>query len=149
MNKQNIFLIIIKLILILVIIKNNTKENFGAMPAKLKRELKEKEVEIEVVDRLKLLTYDRKVVRTKDNNYKKVYYTPEIEQLKDLFPDAVYKNKKGEQKIHYPNLMNYIIRGIFENTVMYDMEVKLRKGIAENVGKLEKEIENLKRIKNV
>ena len=45
--------------------------------------------------------------------------------------------------------MNYIIRGIFENTVMYDMEVKLRKGIAENVGKLEKEIENLKRIKNV
>jgi hypothetical protein len=130
-------------------IKMNTKENFGSMPNELKRELKEKEVEIEVVDRLKLLTYNRKVVRTKDNNYKKVYYTPNIEQLKDLFPDTVYKNKKGEQKIHYPNLMNYIIRGIFENTVMYDMEVKLRKGTAETIGKLEKEIDNLKRIKNV
>ena len=119
------------------------------MSTKLKRGLKEKEVEIEGVDRLKLLTYDRKIVRTKDNNYKKVYYTPNIEQLKDLFPDAVYKNKKGEQKIHYPNLMNYIIRGIFENTVMYDIEVKLRKGTAETIGKLEKEIDNLKRIKNV
>jgi len=45
--------------------------------------------------------------------------------------------------------MNYIIRGIFENTVMYDIEVKLRKGTAETIGKLEKEIDNLKRIKNV
>ena len=51
MNKQNLFLIVVILILILVIIKNNTKENFGSMPTQLKRELKEKEVEIEVVDR--------------------------------------------------------------------------------------------------
>ena len=85
----------------------NTKENFGPMSTKLKRELKEKEVEIEVVDRLKLLTYDRKVVRTKDNNYKKVYYTPNIEQLKDLFPedetfetlkDAIYLLKKNNPR---------------------------------------------------
>lgn len=149
MNKQNLFLIILILLFIFLIIKMNINENFSAMPESLKRELKEKEVEIEVVDRFKLLKYDRKVIRTKDNNYKKVYYTPNIEQLKDLFPDAVYKNKKGEQKIHYPNLMNYIIRGIFENTIMYDMEVKLRKGSAETIGKLEKEIENLKRIKNI
>ena len=149
MNKQNLFLIIIILLLIFLIIKTNIKENFSAMPESLKRELKEKEVEIEVVDRFKLLKYDRKVIRTKDNNYKKVYYEPNLEQLKDLFPDAVYKNKKGELEINYPNLMNYVIRGIFENTIMYDMEVKLRKGSAETIGKLEKEIENLKRIKNI
>ena len=78
MNKQNLFLIIIIIILILTMIKMNTKENFSPMPTKLKRELKEKEVQIEVVDRLKLLTYDREkevmpillfAIKTKDPNF--------------------------------------------------------------------------------
>lgn len=151
--EQKTFLIIGTLILIFFLIKMNNKlnikENFSAMPEALKREMKEKEVEIEVVDRFKLLGYDRTIKRTEDNSYKKVYYRPDLEQLKDLFPDAVDKDNKGKLEINYPNLLNYIIRGIFENTVMYDMEVSLRKGIAESVGRLEKEIENLKRLKNV
>jgi hypothetical protein len=151
--EQKSFLIIGTLILIFFLIKmtnkSNIKENFSAMPEALKREMKEKEVEIEVVDRFKLLGYDRTIQRTKDNNYKKVYYRPDLEQLKDLFPDTVEKDDKGNLVINYPKLLNYVLRGIFENTVMYDMEVSLRKGIAETVGRLEKEVEILKRLKNI
>ena len=63
--EQKSFLIIGTLILIFFLIKmtnkSNIKENFSAMPEALKREMKEKEVEIEVVDRFKLLGYDRTI----------------------------------------------------------------------------------------
>jgi hypothetical protein len=144
MEQKYIIIIIILVVIILMLLKkNNVKEKF------------QNEMEVEVADRLKLLKFDKRRIKSDDGRYERTFYKYDLNQLQKLFPDTVYEDNKGQLQVHYGNLMNYVVRGLVENTVMYDLELKYRKVFVKSRGlllkkisRLEKELENYKRMTN-
>ena len=114
----------------------------------LERDKKLKErgshIEIDVVDRIKQLDFKKRTIGAEDSSWSRIFYNVNRDQLKDLFPDALTK----DNKLKYDELINYILRGITENTAMYDVAEKDRKNVLQKMTQMKREIENLKKITN-
>jgi len=101
-------------------------------------------IEIDVVDRIKQLDFKKKIIGEEGSSWQRIFYNVNRDQLKDLFPDVLTK----DNKIKYDELINYILRGITENTAMYDVAEHDRKEVLKKMVKMKKEIENLKKLTN-